>query len=448
MSRGLDALLAPSSIAVWGASATDSSKLGNVLLRNAQSDPAIEVTPIHRTASEIDGVSAQPLPGSIDLALISLPAPAVEAAVVQAASAGAGAAVVLASGFGEAGPDGAARERRILDIAGDASMRLVGPNCMGVVSRTATAWLNATYFWSVPLEPGPIGFVSQSGAFGGLFFDQLRSRGLGMTRFVSVGNSADLNETDVIEWLADDDETEVIGVFCESLGGGRRFVDVVRRAVERKPVIVLKSGKASTGARAAAGHTGALTSDHLVVQAALRRAGATEAATTDELFDLLHAASSPASRSPSPDRMAIITVSGGPSVLAADTVDLIGARLPASSERLVADLRPLLPEFAATANPFDLTPQCPPESFGPAIEAIYASGDHDRVVVINCGIDSAPMADAVASALRRHRLPTTAFLLDTPEMTSRFAANGIAVLGTAEAAVRAHRLGIERGATS
>ncbi|MEO1063322.1 MAG: CoA-binding protein [Actinomycetota bacterium] len=448
MSRSLDALLAPSRLAVWGASATDASKLGNVLLRNAQTDPAIEVTAVHRTAAEIDGVPARSEPGAIDLALISLPAPAVESAVAQAASAGAGAAIVLASGFGEAGPDGVARERRLLDIAGEASMLLVGPNCMGVVSRTESAWLNATYFWSVPLVPGPLGFVSQSGAFGGVFFGQLRSRGLGMSRFVSVGNSADVNETDVIEWLADDDETEVIGVFCEALGGGRRFVDVVRAATQRKPVIVLKSGKAATGARAAAGHTGALTSDHLVVQAALRRAGAIEAATTDEFFDLLHAASSPASRAPSADRVAVITVSGGPSVLAADEVDRTGARLPVSSGALVAALEPLLPDFAAVANPFDLTPQCPPTSFGPAVAAIYASGEYDRVVVINCGIDSAPMADAVLAAREAHPLPTTAFLLDTPGMSERFAGAGIAVLGTAEAAVRAHRLGLERGRTA
>ena len=444
MSASLDPLLAPASIAVWGASATDPSKLGNVLLRNAGSDPAIAVTPVHRTADEIDGIRARPAPASIDLALISLPAPAVESALVQAAEAGAGAAIVLASGFGEAGAEGRRRERRLLDLAADASMRLVGPNCMGVVSRTDAAWLNATYFWSVPLQPGPIGFVSQSGAFGGVFFGQLRERGMGMSRFVSVGNSADVNETDVIEWLADDDRTEVIGVFCESLGGGRRFVDVARRAIERKPVIVLKSGKVSTGARAAAGHTGALTSDHLIVQAALRRAGAIEAATTDEFFDLLHAASSSASRSPSDDRVAVITVSGGPSVLAADTVDMIGARLPATSERLRRALEPLLPDFAAVANPFDLTPQCPPASFGPAVEAVFASGEYDRVVVINCGIDSASLADAVVSARERHPIPTTAFLLDTPEMRGRFAEAGIAVLGSAEAAVRAHRVGIER----
>ena len=444
MTGSLDPLLAPGRIAVWGASATDPSKLGNVLLRNARSDPSIAVTAVHRTVGEIDGVAAGRAPGAIDLALISLPAPAVEAAVKQAAEAGAGAAIVLASGFGEAGPEGRRREQRLLDIADAASMRLVGPNCMGVVSRTPDAWLNATYFWSVPLQPGPIGFVSQSGAFGGVFFGQLRARGMGMSRFVSVGNSADVNETDVIEWLAADDETEVIGVFCESLGGGRRFVDVVRQATAHKPVIVLKSGKAATGARAAAGHTGALTSDHLVVQAALRRAGAIEAATTDEFFDLLHAASSAASRPASADRMAIITVSGGPSVLAADTVDLIGAKLPASSHQLVGELEPLLPDFAAVANPFDLTPQCPPESFGPAIEAIFSSGDFDRAVVINCGIDSVAMAEAVVSARARHPLPTTAFLLDTPEMCERFAADGIAVLGTAEAAVRAHRVGLER----
>jgi len=442
MRASLDDLFRPRRVAVWGASANDSSKLGNVLLRNVATAPAVDVSAVHPTAPRIDGVGASREPPSdLNLALISLPAPAVEAAIEQAAKASAGAAIVLSSGFGEAGDTGRERQQRIAAIARDAGMRLVGPNCMGVVSALGERWLNATYFWSVPLQRGSIALISQSGAFGGVFFDHVRRRRLGMARFVSVGNSADVNETDVIEWLAADEETEVIGLFCESIGGGRRFVDAARAATVRKPVVVLKSGKTAGGARASTGHTGALTSDHLVVQAALRRAGAIEAASTDEFFDLLHAAASPASAPRGGDRVAVITVSGGPSVLAADAVEAIGMRLPEPDAATRSAVARLVPDFAALGNPFDLTPQCPPESFAPSVEAIYASGNFDRVVMIDCGIDSPELATAVVDAQRRHRLPTTAFLLDTPMIAERLVAAGIAVLSSAEAAVRAHRIG-------
>jgi acyl-CoA synthetase (NDP forming) len=443
VNASLDPLFLPRTIAVWGASASDPNKLGNTLLRNAAAGN-LEVQAVHPTASSIDGIAAAAYPiGLVDLALISLPATAVEQAITSAAQRGAKVAIVLSSGFGEAGADGEAREARIASIAANAGMRLIGPNCMGVVSRLGSDWVNGTYFWSVPLQAGSIGFASQSGAFGGVFFNEIRRRNLGMSRFISLGNSVDVHETDVVNWFADDDQTEVIGLFCETLSGGRTFVDAVRRTVARKPVIVLKSGKAASGARAAAGHTGALAADHLVVQAALRRAGVIEAADTAEFFDLLHAASRPGSAAISGNRLAIITVSGGPSVLAADTVDACGFRLPESDKETQRVLADLVPSFAALKNPFDLTPQCSPDSFGPAIEAIYGSESFDRVVVINCGIDSVPMANAVVAARKRYPKPTTAYLLDVPQMLALFEADGIAVLDRPEAAVRAARVGVQ-----
>jgi len=173
------------------------------------------------------------------------------------------------------------------DTALAAGMRLVGPNCMGVVSRTDAGWLNGSYFWRLPEVAGQVSMVSQSGAFGGMFFSKARRRGLGLARFLSVGNSADVTETDALEWLGADAATGVVGMFVEAFRDGRRFVEVA--SAVRKPVVVLKAGKESAGTRAAASHTGSLAGRHGAVQAAFARAGVIEAADSDAFFDALTA---------------------------------------------------------------------------------------------------------------------------------------------------------------
>ena len=278
----INGLFTPRSIAVYGASATDSSKLGNTLLKNAASG-AGEVLAVHPSADTIDGISAVgSLDRPVDLALVSVPAQRVEAAVVDAAAAGTKTGIVLSSGFGETGEEGRKAQDRIAAVATAAGMRLVGPNCMGVVSYLGDGrWLNGSYFWAKPDRAGGLSFVSQSGAFGGMFFSHLRSSGLGLSRFLSVGNAADVSATDVLEWLGEDPQTTAIGMFIEGIGDGRRFVEVARAATARKPVVVLKAGKMAAGAKAAASHTGSMAGSHEAVQAGLRRAGIIEATDTD-----------------------------------------------------------------------------------------------------------------------------------------------------------------------
>jgi acyl-CoA synthetase (NDP forming) len=254
----LDALFLPRRVAVYGASARDPAKLGNTLLRNvATGASTVEALAVHPSSTTIDGVGAFPslraAGAPVDLALVSVPAPMVEAAVADAAVGGARVGVVLSSGFGETGADGQAIEARLAKTANEHGMRLVGPNCMGVVSSLGDAgWLNGSYFWSRPEHAGSISFISQSGAFGGMFFAECRARALGVARFASLGNSVDVIETDVLEALAGDDATAAIGMFVESFRDGRRFVDVARRVTPTTPVVVLKAGKAAAGARAAA----------------------------------------------------------------------------------------------------------------------------------------------------------------------------------------------------
>ncbi|MFC1795724.1 CoA-binding protein, partial [Pseudomonadota bacterium] len=270
----LDSLFTPRSIAVYGASAADSRKLGNTLLANAVSG-AGEVVAVHPTADLIDGIPAvASLDRPVDLALVSVPAQRVEAAVADAAAAGAKTGIILSSGFAESGAKGRANQDQIAALADAAGMRLVGPNCMGVVSHLGDGkWLNGSYFWVVPETAGGLSFVSQSGAFGGMFFGHLQDSGLGLSRFLSVGNSADVSVTDVLEWLGEDPQTTAIGMFIEGIDDGRRFVEVARRVTGRKPVVVLKAGKMAAGARAAASHTGSMAGSHEAVRAGLRRAG-------------------------------------------------------------------------------------------------------------------------------------------------------------------------------
>lgn len=440
----LDGLFKPQSIAVYGASATDSNKLGNKLLANAASG-AGAVLAIHPSADAIDGTAAVPsLERGVDLALVSVPAARVEAAVADAAAAGAKTGIVLSSGFGETGEEGRAAQARIAALARDAGMRLVGPNCMGVVSHLGDGrWLNGSYFWAVPETSGGLSFVSQSGAFGGMFFAHLRERGLGLARFLSVGNAADVSATDVLEWLGDDPDTTAVGMFIEGIGDGRRFVDVARRVTARKPVVVLKAGKMQAGAKAAASHTGSMAGSHIAVQAGFRRAGITEAVDTDSFFDTMDAAALGLASS-AVKGIAVVTISGGPSVLAADAAERAGLSLPPLGAETVARLRSLVPSFAALGNPVDLTPQCPVANFVPAIEAVYADVRVEGVVAINCGLDFPEFGVGVARGIAATGKPTAGFVLDAPGVEAEMAAAGVLRFGSPERAVAALARGARR----
>lgn len=440
MTAGLDPLFAPRSVAVYGASASDPGKLGNRLLKAGVAD----LVCVHPSAAEVDGWPAVPsLDRAVDLALVSVPAGRAEQAVGDAVAAGARVVVVLSSGFGEAGPAGRAIEERITTTARAAGARLVGPNCMGVVSHLGgDAWLNGSYFWSVPRVPGGLSFVSQSGAFGGMFLSEVRRRELGFARFVSLGNSPDVTVTDALAWLAGDPATEVIGVFTEGLRDGREFVAVAREI--DKPVVVLKGGRSTAGARAAAGHTGSLAGSARAYAAAFDRAGVVAVGESAEFFDALTAFSTPLTRAPRGRAVAVLTISGGPGVLAADAAERYGLSLPALSAARQSKIQALAPEFAALANPVDLTPQCVPANFGPAIAAVYDDPDVAGVIVINCGLDIPEFGKGVAEAVAATGKPTTAFVLDVPQVRATLAGAGVPCFDSPEAAVRGYAAGVSR----
>lgn len=434
----------PSQVAVYGASARRPDALGNTLLANVAA-AGLPVTVVHPTAREIDGhttVASLGDTGGADLALVSVPATAAPAAIADAAAADTRAAVVLSSGFGEAGPDGQVLEAEVRKLAAETRMVLVGPNCMGVVSRLASgALFNGSYFWDVPDRSGGISFVSQSGAMGGVFLDQVRRRDVGLARFLSIGNAADVGITDALHWLADDETTSAIGMFVEGVGDGRAFVAAAARAAAAKPVVALKGGRHVTGARAAASHTGSLAGSYGPVRAAFLRAGVEETTSTQEFFDRLFTTDLPA---PTGTRVAIVTVSGGPSVIAADALTDHGLHLAELKPATQAGLRDHVPAFAAVANPVDLTPQCPPEAMGDAVGAVYDDPGVDAVVVLDCGLDVPEFGRAVAAAVNRTGLPTVAYLLDVPSVAAALRGAGVPEAASPERAVAVMAAAVQR----
>lgn len=435
----------PGSVAVYGASASRLSALGNALLGNTMAC-GLPVTAIHPTAEGFIGSAPVSRTlrdaGGADLALISVPAVGAPAAVRDAVEGGARAVVILSSGFAEAGERGRALQEEVVALTSFAGVTLLGPNCMGVVSRLVSGRiLNGSYFWSVPDHEGGIAFVSQSGAIGGLFLSEARRRSAGFSRFISIGNAASVDVAECLLWLAEDEQTNAIGVFVEGVENGPRFIEAASRATAEKPVVLLKGGRFATGARAAASHTGALAGEYGPMRAALLRAQVEEAGSSSDLFDRLFSLGLPTAAGQS---VAIVTVSGGPSVLAADALAMNGLVLADLAPETVRRLEALLPDFAAKENPVDLTPQCELDSFGPAIRAVFEDPGVDAVVAVDFGLDVAEFGRGVAEAAAATGKPVVASLLDVDKVQANLEAADVPVFASPERSVEVLSLALRR----
>jgi acetyltransferase len=437
----LDAVFAPRSLAVLGVS-RDPAKLGHRLLQNVVAGGFTgAVYPVNPSGEPILGLPSlrrvEDVPEEVDLALVSLPAAAVPAAIKALAARRTRAAIVLSSGFGEVDTNGQDVQGELLATARASGLRLIGPNCMGVYS--APVRLNGTYFWDLPEGTGGISIVSQSGAYGGLIFRHLGGRGLGIARFLSIGNQVDVEIAEALEYLVDDPATRLIACFVEALRDGRRFVRAAERAVGRKPVVVLKGGRSEAGRRAAGSHTGSLAGPEALFPAACRHARAVLAEETDEFFDAIETLVVAGPARPAAPRVAIITVSGGPSVVAADCAERSGLAVPALDAGTQAGLRRLLPSFAAVGNPVDLTPQVEPARIAEAVRLVVDQPAVAGAVAVNVGLDIPEFAEAIVAAARTTGKPAVAFTADAPQITARFRAGGVPVLPSPERAVRAWR---------
>ncbi len=433
----LHAFFHPRSVAVLGASASP-GKLGHTLLKNVidygYTGTIYPVNPRGGVVCDLPAAtSISELAGQVDLALISIPNSEVPAAIRACAAAQVKAAVILSSGFGETGQGGKDLQAEMCATARAAGMRIIGPNCMGVYNPAGK--LNGSYFWSLPTKVGGVSFVSQSGAMGGLFFADARQRDLGVAKFASIGNTADVEHADLLEYLGDDPETTCIGLFIEGIKSGPRFMEVARRVAAKKPVVALKGGRTGAGARASASHTGSLAGEERVYRAALEACGVLWTRSADEFFDSLAALAAHGHRLPKGDSLAIMTISGGPSVLAADHCEERGLKVPELSAATKDALRLLTPDFAAVSNPVDLTPQINPPNIPPALDAILADPAVDGGLFINLGLDFPEFANGVTSAQANHNKPVVALVTAAPVIQAAMDEHGIPNYAAPERAV-------------
>jgi len=404
--HSLDPILRPKSIAVIGASRSQSSigwQILDNLLKHGFQGP---VYPVNPKAAAVHSMRAYPrigeVPGPVDLAVVVVPKEQVLAVVRESVEAGVKGFVVISAGFREIGGEGDAREAALLEIVRSRGLRMIGPNCMGVLNTEAGVRMNATFAPSSP-PAGNVAFMSQSGAMGLSILDYAESLGIGISMFVSVGNKADVSGNDLLEYWKDDPGTALILLYIESFGNPEKFVELAREISRRKPIAVVKSGTTAAGARAAASHTGALAQTDLATDALLRQAGVIRAQTVQELFDLASAFSN--QPLPKGKRVAIVTNAGGPGILLADACEMQGldvTRLAPETER---KLRAALPEEASVKNPVDMIASATARSYEAVLDAVLEDPNVDAAIasfVPPLGIHAEDIAEALAKANPRH----------------------------------------------
>ena len=373
----------PKTVVVVGAN-RERGKIGSEILHNiAAGGFSGRVYAVHPSASVIDGVTVFPrvtdVPGDVDLAVICVPVACVSAAVDDCVAKGVKAMVIISAGFGETGPAGRALEQEILGRVRSAGIRVIGPNCMGIINTDPAVNLNATFSPVAPIA-GRVAFSTQSGALGLAILEHVQQLNLGLSTFVSVGNKADVSGNDLLQYWADDPRTDVILLYLESFGNPRRFGQIAHRVARKKPIVAVKSGRSGSGARAAASHTGALATSDAVVDALFRQSGVIRTGTVEELFDV--AALLAHQPIPAGSRVAILSNAGGPAILAADACDAHGLQMAALSEATVAQLRTLLPAAASVGNPVDMLAAATPDQYRHATTLLLADQNVDSLLVI------------------------------------------------------------------
>ncbi|MBU0681262.1 MAG: acetate--CoA ligase family protein [Proteobacteria bacterium] len=377
----LESLFYPDSVAVIGASRTP-GKVGHDVFANLVYGAfSGEIIAINPSATEVLGLpcyeSLKVYGKKIDLCVIAVPQSMVEQAVHDAVAAGAGGVIVITAGFKEVGEAGAALEKKIADFCRTRNVRLVGPNCLGLINTSSK--LNASFAGNMPL-PGNISILSQSGALCTAILDLAASRHLGLQKVISIGNKADISEIDLLRALAADQETKVIVGYLEDIINGDEFIKAAEDASTLKPVVILKSGTTAAGQKAAASHTGVLAGADTAYGAAFRQSGIVRADTFEQLFDYSTAlAMQPL---PKGKRVLIITNAGGPGTMAADAVEKAGMVVAELDRNVATALRQELPVAASVGNPIDVLGDAPPERYAAALSAAQEDDEVDAILVI------------------------------------------------------------------
>ncbi len=376
--------LSPTTVAVIGASRHRGTIGGEVLHNLISGGFNGAVYPVNSDADVVQSMPAYrrigDVPAEIDLAVVAVPAADVVEVARQCAAAGVRALVVISAGFAETGEEGARRQQELVAVCRGAGMRLVGPNCMGVLNTAPDVRLNAT-FAPRQTAPGRVGFLSQSGGVGIAIIEAASRLGVGLSSFVSVGNKADLSGNDLLQYWEQDPNTDVALLYLESFGNPRKFARVARRFAHKKPILAVKSGRSAAGARATSSHTGALLSaSDVTVDALFHQAGVIRTDTLHELFDV----ASLVARQPIPkgDRIAIVTNGGGPGIICADACQANGVQVPELAPAVRERLAALLPAAASLANPVDLIASASAQDYANAMRTLVETDACDAIVAI------------------------------------------------------------------
>jgi acetyltransferase len=401
----LQSLFYPKSVAVFGSAGE--GKLANVLIGRLLDGGMERVYAVNPKGESVRAAKGCPsllaLPQAVDMAVIAAPAKTVNGILEDCGKTGVKAAVIISSGFSEAGNE--AGEREIIETAKRHHIRFIGPNCAGMVSTHAK--LAATLETAPPV--GNISIISQSGAVGGSFMALSADDGVGIAKFVSYGNGGDLTVLELLRYLKEDEKTRVIALYLETVPYGREFMQAIREVCAVKPVVIVKSGRTSTGQRAALSHTGSMAGADAVCDAALRQCGAYRVDTLQELFEVCKgfATLPPVSGR----RLSIITNSGGPGVMTVDKAETSGLLIEETSDGVKDRLREFLPSFAGLRNPIDLTVEGTGEEYGKAAAAALSENDSSVILYIGTPyLKAMPIAEGIVSAARETGKPIAAVM--------------------------------------
>ncbi|MDD6285180.1 MAG: acetate--CoA ligase family protein [Methanobacteriaceae archaeon] len=382
--KDLTGLFNPKSVAVVGASSQE-EKVGYIITDNLKKCGFKgDIYPINTKADgELLGLPAYKsvldIPGDVDLAVMSIPAKFMNSALEECGQKGIKNVIVITAGFKEVGGEGVKLEQEMAEIANKYDMNVQGPNCLGSIDTHTP--MNASFAQMMP-KPGNIAFVSQSGAMTVAILDWSISEGIGFSKVVSLGNKVDISEIDVIEQLADDENTDVILCYLEGISDGERFLEVMKRVTKIKPVVILKSGSSSAGARAVSSHTGALAGNDSTFDAAFENCGVMRARSMQDLFDYGSAFSN--SDLPKGKRIAVITNAGGGGVLTADKIEDIGLELADLSDETMEKLQEVIPSEGSVQNPIDVLGDAAPQRYEDTLDIVLAEDDIDSVIIMAC----------------------------------------------------------------
>lgn len=378
----LEPFFNPASIAVIGAS-RDSGKPGRAILKNLVGHYKGRLYPVNPKSAEIDGLkcykSVLDIPGTIELAVISIPAPFVPQAVEECGKKRVKCAIVISGGFSELGNH--ELEKQVVDAARRCGIRIIGPNCLGVLdvySKVNSMFL--PNFRVATPKPGPVAFVSQSGAVCATGLDMAAADGIGISKMVSYGNKVDVDEVEMLDYLGNDKNTRVIMLYVESIKRGREFIEVATRVSRKKPIVAFKAGKSSAGAHAVASHTGSLAGDAKIYEVAFKKAGIVEAESMEEMLDFAKAfATQPPAKG---NRVMVVTSGGGFGVMATDAIEHGGMRMAALRPEAIADLKSKVPAHVVISNPIDITGDADTERYRLAMEAVLDDPNVDAIALL------------------------------------------------------------------